>query len=78
MAQKIIKIGTSIAVTIPKRLVEKLNIKVGDLAEVVEKDNELVIERLDSSFSPDIQDSLDWFDKFSKKYKKALDALSKK
>ncbi len=37
MAQKIIRIGSSAGVTIPKKKLEKLNLKIGDEAEVTVK-----------------------------------------
>lgn len=77
MTQKVLKVGSSAAVTIPKSSLEELGLNVGDRV-VVEIDK----KRRSFSVRPIFQTAdkklLDWTAKFIKRYKPALDALAKK
>ena len=67
MTQKIIKIGTSAAVVIPKKTLEDLEVKIGDNVELeVDKKSrrisiEPVIKKVD-------RELLDWTKKFIEKF----------
>lgn len=75
MAQKIIKVGTSAAVTIPKGVMEKLGYKVGDSIELsVDEKARTITAGAPSAVD---SDTLDWARKFMKKYDKALKELAK-
>jgi len=76
MSQKVIKVGSSIALTIPKYTAEKLHIGVGDSFDIgVDEDLKKI------SFSPAKKVSKelkDWTNSFISTYRSALDELSKK
>jgi len=76
--QKIIKVGTSAAVVLPKDIMKDLHFKAGEAVSVVAhpEKGEVVISR--PVKNEKIKEVSDWSDKFIKKYKKALDALSDK
>ncbi len=76
MTQKVLRVGTSAAVTIPKKSLKELGLKIGDSISVVvdTKSRRVVIEhpvRVD-------QEILDWTNGFIKRYRPALEALSRK
>jgi len=76
MIQKIIKVGSSAAVTIPKKALEELNLRIGDSITVAtnKAQKRVTIEpiaRVDAEL-------VDWADGFIKKYRPALEALAKK
>lgn len=76
MIQKIIKVGSSAAVTIPKRALEELNLRIGDPITVAtsKKEKRVTIEpiaRVDSEL-------VKWADKFIEAYGATLKALAKK
>ncbi|EKD32716.1 MAG: hypothetical protein ACD_76C00161G0015 [uncultured bacterium] len=76
MSQKIIKVGTSAAVTIPKAAMEVLGLKVGDLVNLeVDKRDKGV--RIEPAFVADTE-LIEWTKKFIERYKPALQALAKK
>lgn len=69
MTQKVIKIGSSMGVIIPKSELKKLNVTAGDEVEItVKKPTKTVI-------SPELHR---WTEKFIEEYRPALDALAKK
>ena len=76
MTQKIIKIGSSVGVTIPKSSLKDLGFKEGDKVEVVvDKVSRTV------TIAPTVgidKELVEWTDSFIGKYKKALDELSRK
>ncbi len=76
MIQKIIKVGTSAAVVIPKDFLMGSGFKVGDKVSV-DLDEEAKVVTI-APTSKKIKETADWTDKFIKKYKKALDALADK
>ena len=70
MRQKIIKVGNSAAVTIPKKVLEEKNLKVGEEAEVGISP---VGKR--TTVSPEF---LKWVDNYIEKNRPALEELAKK
>jgi len=76
MAQKVLKVGSSAAVTIPKKSLEELGLKVGDKVTVDfdKKSGSVVIQPI----AKVDKELIDWTNKFVKKYRPALEALAKK
>ena len=75
MTQKVLRVGTSAAVTIPKRSLEELGLKIGDhvRVEVDKKQQAFVIQpavKVDAELT-------EWTKQFINQYKVALDALAK-
>ena len=77
MIQKVLKVGSSAAVTIPKGSLKELGLAIGDQVNVVvdKKSKRMIIEAAASDIDREV---LDWTDSFIKRYRPALDALSKK
>ena len=77
MTQKVLKVGTSAAVTIPKKSLEELGIKIGDkvIIEINRKRGTVLIESVKSQ--PD-KELLEWTRKFIARYHVALKALAEK
>lgn len=77
MIQKIIKVGTSNAVVLPKAELKRLGLRTGDLLSVSFNSKRKVFE-----VEPLVQEidtkTLDWTRKFIKQYRPALEALAKK
>ncbi len=77
MTQKVLRVGSSAAVTIPKKSLEELGLKIGDRITIdLDKKNKIV------SFRP-LQKGVDkevlqWTKKFIDRYRPALEALAKK
>ena len=67
MTQKVIKIGTSAGVTIPKKVLDEQGIKIGDEIDVSIKPVQKVEKEV-----------LDWTDRFIEQYHSALKALADK
>ena len=76
MVQKVLQIGSSAGVTLPKTLLHELGLKVGDQVQVkIDKKKKVVI------IEPNIEidrELLDWTERFIEKYRPALEALAKK
>ena len=76
MTQKVLKVGDSAAVTIPKKALEELGLSVGDSVTVtVDKKKNTV------TVTPSVvvdAELVDWSKGFIKEYKSALDALARK
>lgn len=75
MTQKVLKVGSSAAVTIPKKSLEELGLKIGDQITVeIDKSRKAAIIkpaiRVDSEL-------IDWTKKFIEKYRDALEKLAK-
>lgn len=75
MIQKVLKVGSSAAVTIPKKALVELGIKIGDSVS-------LSIDAKSRKFTVEAQgvvdtETVDWARGFMKKYKGALSALAK-
>ena len=76
MTQKVLKVGSSAAVTIPKRFLAELGLKAGDRAvvEIDKKRRAVVIEpvaKID-------RELLAWTSRFIERYRPALEALARK
>ena len=77
MTQKVLKVGTSAAVTIPKKSLKELGLKIGD-SVIVEIDREGRTVSISPISKPVDKELLDWTDNFVKRYRPALLALAKK
>lgn len=76
MTQKVLKIGSSAAVTIPQKSLHELGLKIGDRVSVeVDKKKKTVIIKESSKIN---QGLIDWTGKFIERYRPALEALAKK
>ena len=77
MLQKVIKIGSSVGITIPKKSAEELGLSAGDSVEfaVSQRERRITIEPVITSVNTEI---LEWARGFVKKYRPALEALAKK
>ena len=79
MTQKIIKVGNSFAVTIPRDFVNEVGFKSGDNVEVEsDKDLKLMIikpagSQVKTTITPEFKS---WLDEFNKKNKRALQDLA--
>ena len=77
MTQKVLKVGTSAAITLPKRSLLELGIKIGDTVNVVvdQKTRRVVVSAVPSGVDRDL---IEWTDKFIERYRPALLSLAKK
>ena len=76
MAQKIIKIGSSIGITIPRKSADELGLAVGDSVEFsVNKENKSIL--IEPSVLVDTG-TIGWARTFIERYRPALKALAKK
>lgn len=79
MTQKIIKVGNSVALTLPKEFVQEANLHEGDVMEVETNANLKVFFArpqnggTKTSLTPEFKD---WLDNFIKEYKPVLDELA--
>ncbi len=76
MTQKVIKVGTSAAVIIPKKSLQELGLKPGDevVVEIDRKQGRVLIKpktKINQEF-------LSWTQKFIEQYRPALDSLARK
>jgi len=76
MTQKVLKVGSSAAVTIPKRSLAELGLKAGDrvVVEIDKKRRAVVIKpavKID-------RELLAWTSRFIERYRPALEALARK
>lgn len=77
MIQKIIKVGTSHAVVLPKRDMETMGVAAGDPVSVFLNTKKGVFEIAPKIKKVDLK-ALAWTQKFIEKYRSALEALAKK
>mgnify|MGYP001608036143 CR=1 FL=1 len=76
MTQKVIKVGDSAAVTIPKKALEELNIKIGDRINIhIDKKRGLITIKPPVTVDEKL---ISWTNKFIEKYRPALEELAKK
>ena len=77
MTQKVLKVGSSAAVTILKKSLEELGLKPGDRVSVKidKKQRRVSIEPVVREVDKEL---LDWTRKFIERYRPALEALAKK
>lgn len=76
MAQKVFKVGSSAAVTIPKKSLAELGLKIGDQVRV-EVDRASRSVRIEPAVNVNAE-LVSWTDNFIKKYRSALEELAKK
>ncbi|MEK7193310.1 MAG: AbrB/MazE/SpoVT family DNA-binding domain-containing protein [Patescibacteria group bacterium] len=77
MTQKVLKVGTSAAVTIPKESLKELGLKIGDRVIVkVDRQKRVVSIRPITRVSD--KELVGWTEKFIERYRPALEALAKK
>lgn len=79
MTQKVLKVGSSAAVTIPKKSLEELGLRIGDkiIVEIDKKHRVVSIKPINKAKIAD-QEILNWTKKFIERYRPALEALAKK
>ncbi len=76
MTQKVLKVGSSAAVTIPKRSLEELGLNPGDRVVVeIDKRRRAVVIEPAAKVDPEL---LTWTKKFIERYRPALEALARK
>ena len=77
MIQKVLKVGSSAAVIIPRKSLEELGLKIGDevSVDIDRKKKTVLISQQVSKIEKEI---IDWTDKFINKYRPALEALARK
>lgn len=79
MTQKLLKVGSSAAVTIPKKSLEELGLKLGDQVSVdIDKKNKTVSIRPAEKLSKEDKKVAKLTLSFINRYKKDLEALAKK
>ena len=76
MTQKVLKVGSSAAVTIPKKSLKELGLKIGDEVRVDVNPKRKIVT-IEAIVEVD-REVLDWTEKFIERYGPALRALSKK
>ncbi len=76
MIQKVLRVGTSAAVTIPKKSLAELGLKIGDAVSLsIDKAQKKVV--IEPSIEVD-RELIVWTKKFIEKYRLALEALAQK
>ena len=70
---KLRKVGNSFGLTIPKELIEKYNLKEGEILHVIESNDGFTL----TPYDPEFEKWADAFDKTNVKYKNTLKKLSK-
>lgn len=78
MTRKILQIGSSVGVTIPKSILKKLNLTVGDEVDVEADDGRVLIQKRRDQDKPINPKLLEWTDNFIETYRDALEELSDK
>lgn len=81
MKQKVIKVGSSAAVTIPKKSLETLGLSIGSsvVVSVDPKTRHMVVEAADVSTEHVVDiDTLHWTRDFIAEYREALEELADK
>ncbi len=77
MTQKVLKVGSSAAVTIPKKSLEELGLKIGDSVDVrIDPKKGVVFIEVRKPMVNN--ETLEWTKKFIERYRPALEALAKK
>ena len=77
MIQKVIKVGTSLAVVIPRSINEDFSVKAGDKVNIsVDKKARKFVVGIEKPIKVK-KELIDWADKFIAEYRPALEALSK-
>ena len=81
MVQKVIKIGSSIGVTIPKEITQKVGVAVGDMLHIVDvRKGSFRIEKISSETGGKAVDPavIEWTDAFISKNRELLERLAKR
>jgi len=79
MSQKVLKVGTSAAVTIPKKAMEKLGVRIGDNVNVdVDESARTLLIRPEKGHSAKDMRVAKLTASFIERYRKDLEALAKK
>ena len=79
MAQKILKVGSSAAVTIPKASLEELGLKIGDQVKVeVDKNKKIVSIQPITKLSPQDERVAKLTLRFIERYRKDLEELARR
>ncbi|MBI5456741.1 AbrB/MazE/SpoVT family DNA-binding domain-containing protein [Candidatus Kaiserbacteria bacterium] len=75
MTQKVLKVGSSAAVTIPKKSLAELGLKIGDRVTLtVNREHKSIV--VQPSVSVDAE-TVQWARDFIEKYRSALEALAR-
>lgn len=78
MTQKVLRVGSSAAVTIPKKSLAELGLKVGDTVRVaVNPEKKTVVISPQNHISKDEERVADLTLRFIKRYRSDIDALAK-
>lgn len=80
MTQTVINIGNSQGIILPKEILNKLNVKKGDVLDIQLEDDRVLVskkstKKTKASISPEL---LVWLEGFNKRYKNALTELASK
>ena len=80
MSQKVIQIGSSVGITIPRAILEEMRVQVGDAVEVSAHPEQHVISIKPQKGGKAIanKDLVVWAEDAIKRYRPALDALADK
>lgn len=78
MIQKILKVGSSAAVIIPKKFLEELNLKIGDSVVVSITGQEMNVRPYTKEGAIVGADTMAWAKNFIEAYRPALEALKDK
>ena len=81
MLQKIISVGNSAAITLPKNFLEDIGLKIGDKVRVKsDSDSKTMVVQADiqTRKAKLSKDFVDWTDRFIKKYRPVLEELASK
>lgn len=71
-AQKLRKLGGSVATIIPKPMLDRLHLKAGDEIFLVETEDGLML----TPYDPDFADAMEAYERGAKKYRNALRKLA--
>ena len=77
MTQKVLKVGSSAAVTIPKKSLEELGLRTGDRVSV-KIDRRLQRVSIEPIAKGVNKELLDWTRKFIERYRPALEAVARR
>ena len=78
MTQKVLKVGSSAAMTISKESLKKLRLKIGDELEVETKADMMIVRSAKKAVTRRDDEIITWTKKFIEQYRPALKALAKK
>ena len=67
------RVGGSVSATLPKEMVDRLNVGPGDSVYAIETENGILI----TPYDPDFEKAMDLYKRGARKYRNALRELSK-